>query len=188
MNVLFLGPSDNALIGYMETKGDRVRSFDKFFRWNDIPPFYDCLVSYGYQYILPKQVLDFFPLAINLHISMLPWNRGADPNLWSWIEDTPKGVTIHHIDEGVDTGDIIAQWAVQFGPDETLATSYQLLKQAIDQLFVDTWPSIRNGTAPRIKQPEGGSFHRKSDRAKVEHLLTKGWDTPVAELQNQLKA
>lgn len=46
---------------------------------------------------------------MNLHISYLPWNKGADPNFWSCIDGTPAGVTLHHIDAGVDTGDIIAQ-------------------------------------------------------------------------------
>ncbi|MCL0081308.1 hypothetical protein M1N64_03665 [Peptococcaceae bacterium] len=43
--------------------------------------------------------------AINLHISFLPWNRGADPNFWSFIENAPVGVSIHYLDEGIDTGD-----------------------------------------------------------------------------------
>ena len=42
-------------------------------------------------------------------MSYLPWNRGADPNFWSILEDTPKGVTIHIMDESIDTGDILYQ-------------------------------------------------------------------------------
>ena len=51
--------------------------------------------------------------AINLHISYLPWNRGADPNLWSAV-GMPKGVTIHYINDGFDTGDILFQKAILF--------------------------------------------------------------------------
>ncbi len=55
---------------------------------------------------------------INLHISFLPWNRGAHPNFWSFYDDTPKGVTIHLIDEGIDTGAIIYQKEITFDRNE----------------------------------------------------------------------
>ena len=42
-------------------------------------------------------------------MSFLPYNRGSHPNFWSFIDDTPKGITIHEIDEGADTGNIVFQ-------------------------------------------------------------------------------
>ncbi len=80
---------------------------------------------------------------VNLHPGYLPWNRGSDPNLWSWIDNTPKGVTIHYVDEGVDTGDLIAQRLVEFEAHETLASSYQRLQVEMVKLFVEHWQSIR---------------------------------------------
>jgi methionyl-tRNA formyltransferase len=143
----------------------------------------DWLVSYGYRYILREKVLEKFPRrAINLHIAYLPWNRGADPNLWSFLEDTPKGVTIHYMDPGIDTGEILAQREVTFGPDETLRTTYDKLTDAMVELFMEVWPEIRTGRRRSFVQPKGGTFHRIRDRAKVEHLLYKGWDTPVSFL------
>ena len=38
-----------------------------------------------------------------MHISYLPFNRGAHPNYWSFKDNSPKGVTIHFIDNGIDT-------------------------------------------------------------------------------------
>ena len=55
--------------------------------------------------------------------------EGQDPNLWSFIEDTPKGVTIHEIDEGIDTGDIIFQKEIVLNSNETLASSYEKLQE-----------------------------------------------------------
>jgi len=88
------------------------------------------LVSYRYKYIIPPQVLaDFHPkFRLNLHISYLPWNKGADPNLWSFIDNTLKGVTIHSLDNGLDTGDIAFQKRMFFSPNDTLATMF-LLKE-----------------------------------------------------------
>lgn len=141
-------------------------------------------VVHGYRLILRRPVLDRLPdRIVNLHISHLPYNRGADPNLWSLLEDTPAGVTIHYVDEGVDTGDIIAQRRLEIGDGETLATSYAALQAAMLELFAEHWPAIRDGRCGRRPQVGPGTSHRVADRAAVEHLLTAGWDTPVAELR-----
>jgi methionyl-tRNA formyltransferase len=110
MNVLFLGPTDSSVLDYLKsTEASVVQTTDPidaaFFDRRPV----DFLASHGYRHIIKPSVLDRLPRrAVNLHISYLPWNRGADPNLWSFIENTPKGVSIHYLDAGVDTGDIIA--------------------------------------------------------------------------------
>lgn len=151
------------------------------------------IISYGYQHIIRPEVLTYLQgRAINLHISYLPWNRGADPNAWSFIDDTPKGVTIHCIDAGIDTGDIIDQvrlfedWAGQ--PEravgQTLATTYEALNHAIQMLFKKRWQAIREGQFSRMPQPAGGSSHRRVDFSVYQAQLTQGWDTPVTELRS----
>jgi methionyl-tRNA formyltransferase len=144
---------------------------------------YDFVVSHGYWYILRKDILDLFPeRIINLHISLLPWNRGIAPNLWSWVDDTPKGVTIHHVDTGVDTGDVIVQKVVDFGADETLRTSYARLQSEMHDLFALNWEAIRSGRIPRKRQSGVGSLHTLKERLAFEAFLPDGWDTPVSEL------
>lgn len=67
-------------------------------------------------------------------LNLVPF--GSDPNFWSFIEKIPKGVTIHYLDAGVDTGNIIVQERVQFNENqEMLASSYQKLHITIQQLF-----------------------------------------------------
>jgi len=145
------------------------------------------IVSHGYRHIINHQVLNIIKdRIINLHISYLPWNRGADPNLWSFLENTPKGVSIHYIDEGIDTGDIIVQKKLVFNEEkETLLSTYQKLQDEIIHLFKTNWPLIKNNNCRRMKQPVGGSFHKSSDRKKFEHLLIKGWDTTVIGLRGK---
>jgi methionyl-tRNA formyltransferase len=169
MRVLYLGP-DSWLVDWIEMQGDWVVQTEQ-------APIKiggcDLIVSYGYRHILR----DLSIPAVNLHISLLPWNRGADPNLWSWMDNTPKGVTLHWIDEGIDTGDIIAQVEVAMG-DETLTTSYAKLKRSAEALFMEYWDAIKDGTAPRRKQDGCGSFHRAKDKP----ALPDGWDTRCTEL------
>lgn len=184
MKIGWLGPPAPALESFVESLGDSVqRSEDRIAAESPIIAWADFLVSYGYRHIISEEVLNRFPKrAINLHISYLPWNRGADPNLWSFLEDSPKGVTIHYLDEGLDTGDILAQKKVDHAPKDTLQTSYDRLKSAIEELFVSIWPDIRDGNQPSFPQPDGGTSHRNRDRARYQHLLIQGWDTPVAGL------
>ena len=79
----------------------------------------------------------------NLHISLLPYNREASPNFFSFIENTPKGVTIHQINEGLDMGPILAPKELFFDESkETFASGYEKLILEIQMLFKENWSSI----------------------------------------------
>jgi methionyl-tRNA formyltransferase len=185
-SILFLGPDSSPLIVWLKECGELVVQTSEIIT----PDLVDkanasFLISYGYRHILKKGILEKFPAkAINLHISYLPWNRGADPNFWSFVENTPKGVTIHYLDEGIDTGDIIVQKEVEFdSQDETLATTYKKLQFEIQELFKQNWSQIKSGKCARIKQVGQGSFHKLKDKNHMLKLLTAGWDTPIKELE-----
>jgi len=67
----------------------------------DLEP--DLLVAGGFRHIVPEDVLEIPTLgAINLHKSYLPYNRGANPNVWSIVEDGPAGVSIHYMTADID--------------------------------------------------------------------------------------
>lgn len=139
---------------------------------------YDWVVSYGYVHILKKEHLDAAKNPVlNLHISLLPWNRGASPNYWSWKENTPKGVSIHKIDVGLDTGPVYIQKSVGFEEGHTLATSYKKLKQEIEELFYEAFPKIISGNLKPTPQVGSGSFHYKKDLPK-----NIDWDTKVVDV------
>ena len=186
MNVLVLGIKQSPLTPVIEESGCRViETIDPidtdYLRGHAI----DYVVSYRYRHIIKQDLIDFLSAKIiNLHISLLPWNKGADPNLWSFLENTPKGVTIHFIDKGIDTGDIIAQKELFFDPEvETLGSTYEKLNSEIVRLFKDVWPRIMAGQAAGIKHLPGGALHMSKDKERFGYLLEKqGWNTPVKEL------
>ena len=185
MKVLLLSPYENGIQNFIESNGDIVYktsglvSIALLVRQQ-----IDFIVSYGYRYKLSKRVLDQINYrAINLHISYLPWNRGADPNLWSAVEDTPKGVTIHYINDGFDTGDILFQKAILFRPEDTLRTSYSTLRTTVENLFYQNWAQIRNGKLIGVKQDQtAGSYHRIQQREKIWPHLKLGWDTVLRDV------
>ncbi len=122
MKILLLGPKCAGIFQFLKASGHEVVcSEENITKIDDKLQKTDFIISFGYQYILKKDFLERFTnRIINLHISYLPWNRGADPNLWSFLEDSPKGVSIHYIEEGIDTGKIIVQKSVEHLPEDTL--------------------------------------------------------------------
>ncbi|MBI5231871.1 MAG: formyl transferase [Coriobacteriales bacterium] len=184
MRVLFLGPPRPRIEDCVTACGDTlVRTESRLSPTEPPVTESDFIVSYGYRHIISADVLRLFGhCAINVHISKLPWNRGADPNIWSFLEDTPKGVSIHVLDEGLDTGPLLAQVDVPIDEGDTLRVSYDRLSAAAVDLFCENWPRIRTGELPAIPQVGQGTSHRSADRIRYEHLLTKGWDTPVSGL------
>ena len=122
---------------------------------------------------------------VNLHISLLPWNRGADPNLWSFLKDTPKGITIHYIDSGVDTGDILLQKEFDFNLEEdTLKTTYDFLNKEIIRLFKNNYKKIfHNLIKPKKQNLFSGSVQKLKDKVKYEKFLENGWNTKIDKIK-----
>lgn len=149
---------------------------------------FDLTVSYTYRFILPEEMLSaLHHNAVNLHNSFLPWNRGSDPNLWSIVENTPRGVTLHYIEAGLDKGAIIAQKLVPLLPDDTLKTSYDRLDLAAREQFCQAflwysyWPQMK-------KQPlNGGSYHSTKDGALFRQMI-ESYDMPVKEFRKRVLA
>ncbi len=129
-------------------------------------------LSVLFAYILKPAFLRVFPRrVVNLHPSLLPYNRGAYPNVWSIIERTPAGASLHYLDEGVDTGEIIAQKEVEVEPVDTGETLYRKLERAALDLFRETWRQIENGTAVTLAQrQDAGTCHRARDVQAVDEI------------------
>ncbi|CAD7288043.1 Linear gramicidin synthase subunit A [Campylobacter majalis] len=169
----FLKSDNNELVQTMDDISENFVKNEKF----------DFIISYRYLRILKEDVLRHFnQSAINLHISFLPYNRGVYPNLWSFVENTPNGVSIHYMSAGLDKGDIIAQKQIVFNPEnETFLSSYNTLQSEIKGLFKKNWLKIKNKTIKPKAQIGIGSYHRYSDADYLLSLMPNGWDTNVAE-------
>jgi methionyl-tRNA formyltransferase len=173
MKILLLTPYGTSLARTIRQSGDEV-----------VEAGAEMCIMYGHRKILSPETIASFPRGvINIHNAFLPWNRGAHPNLWSWFDETPKGVTIHEVDAGIDTGPIIASSLVEFGSAATLLTSYLKLQQHAEELFDSTWKHIRNGKVIKFEQNRSdGSYHTKKDLEPIWPLLSRGWDTPTQEV------
>lgn len=124
--------------------------------------------------LIPKELLAVTDHGfINTHPSLLPYNRGKHYNFWALVEQNQFGVSLHFVDEGIDSGDIIAQLPIPYGWEDTGETLYAKASQAMFELFTSSYPKIRSFGLPRNKQDlSKGSFHNEKeiDSASQIHL------------------
>ncbi|WP_419797486.1 MAG: formyltransferase family protein [Terasakiella sp.] len=186
MNVLLLSPYPEKIQDIIEDAGDRVIvSSDKTSLEEIVAQEVDFIVSYGYRYIIQAPIIQAYKgRIVNLHISYLPYNRGSDPFIWACLDETPVGVSIHEMDEGLDTGKILAQRPV--GIDrykDTLATGYARLRENVEDLFIQEWMQIRSGVIKAQAQDHAkATLHRSRDKDTFFHLLPKGYDTRIEDV------
>ncbi|MBT8412400.1 MAG: hypothetical protein KJP02_11465 [Octadecabacter sp.] len=159
--------------------------------WNTNEPVmdlsrFDHVVSFGYRHLLRQPIIDTARRPImNLHISFLPYNRGAHPNFWAWVEGTPHGVTLHEIDAGLDTGPVLASRRVMFDDDLiTLRDSQARLISEIESLFIASFSSWVAGDIKPVAQVGKGSFHKAKD---LPNWL-KTWDISAREAKRKFDA
>ncbi len=152
---------------------------------------FDLGISYTYPFIIQKDIIDAFNgNIVNLHNSYLPFDRGTSPNLWNLLEGTPRGVTIHYIDKGLDTGDVIAQELVGLEKPATLRTSYEQLDRAVKSLFKKVFLQFEYWNSMRKKCVGEGTYHRESDFECIRQAFENwSWDLQVEEyIQHAHKA
>ena len=116
----------------------------------------DVIVVVAFGQIIPKEILELAPCGcLNVHASLLPAYRGAAPIQWAVLNgEEESGVTIMRMDEGLDTGDMIAKKVVKLAKDETSGSLFERLSEEGAQLLVKTLSSVFDGTAVYEKQPE----------------------------------
>ncbi|MCH7725006.1 MAG: hypothetical protein IH991_00795 [Planctomycetes bacterium] len=150
--------------------GSHINEDDQLTRIRDLAP--DIALSVFFGYILRSDFLDTLDGNVfNLHPSLLPYNRGAFPNVWSIIDETPAGVTLHQVDTGVDTGPVLAQKAVNVEAIDTGDALYRKLELASVDLICDVWQRFSEGSLKRRRQmPNSGTTYRRRDIEKVDRI------------------
>lgn len=113
---------------------------------------------------------------VNVHGALLPRNRGLFPYFWELANgDAEGGVTVHWIDERLDTGDVILQRPVAIAADETVSSLAWKGAAAGAALLEEALTLIAAGAAPRVRQSaEGASYYSWPRRADVTKLRRAG--------------
>jgi folate-dependent phosphoribosylglycinamide formyltransferase PurN/peptidoglycan/xylan/chitin deacetylase (PgdA/CDA1 family) len=115
---------------------------------------------------------------LNLHQGEAPRYRGAPPGFWElWNREKQAGITIHFIDAGVDTGDIVLQELVPIFPSDTLQSVQEKLSETALRLYPAAVRQVAQGTCVRHRQTGGGKqyyFPTLWQQARLKWRLLHG--------------
>jgi methionyl-tRNA formyltransferase len=169
MDAVFLGMNDagEKVYSWLNERDDiNVRALltekEQLSLINEIEP--DIVISSGFEHKVPEDIIEVPEQGIvNLHPSFLPYNRGSHPNVWSIIEDTPAGVSIHYMVEEIDEGPIIDRKEVRVEPDDTGGELYDRLQREMFELFRANWKDIKEGAEGREQNTDSGSTNFEKD-------------------------
>jgi len=147
----------------------------------------DLLVVSGFSIILKKPLLDLPRVGcINCHSSLLPKHRG--PNPFSAVilaAAEESGVTYHIMTEGIDDGDIVAQFRFPLTEQDDAATVYQKACEMVRENIVSVVDGVAaDGLHGTPQNPEESTY----DKKLTEDQVTIDWRRPAQEIQRLVRA
>lgn len=166
----------------------KVTHYSKKVSFRELKKF-DTIISFGYQHKVDSVTIQkLIRPIINLHIGYLPYNRGAHPNFWSFVENTKSGVTIHCIDESIDRGKIIYQKQIDFDLIQnrkklSFSSTYKILIKEIEKLFLDNIDNLINQKYKGFEQVGKGTFHNTKDLPPI----LKKWDQNIFQTVKKIE-
>ena len=144
-----------------------------------------CVISWSM--IIPPEILEIPAKGIvGFHYSMLPARRGGAPLNWAIIDGlTDTGITLMYLDEGIDTGDIIAQRPLQIAQEDTVKDLLDRIVFTAPNMLAENIDDIEAGAVVRIKQDESQATLTRRRRPEDGEI---DWSKPPAEIYNFIRA
>jgi methionyl-tRNA formyltransferase len=146
----------------------------------------DIIYVLGWSQLISKPILDIPKLGcIGVHPTLLPANRGRAPIPWAIINGLKKsGVTLFYMDEGVDSGDIVAQREFTIEYKDNAQTVSDKVSRLQLEIVEDTWQLFEYGWAKRIPQDHSKANYwpkRTPNAGKID------WNKTNDELYNWVR-
>ncbi len=109
---------------------------------------------------------------INLHTGLSPYSRGGNCNLFMLLEDHPElvGITIHHINSGIDSGDIVITARPNLSPDDTIETIDAKSFELGNRAMISALKQIHDGRAERVQAVDRWQGVLASNRLPIRSL------------------
>lgn len=147
----------------------------------------DLILVIGWTRLLGKELLAIPRLGcVGFHASLLPAYRGRAPVNWAIINgETETGNTMFFLDEGVDTGDIIAQRRIPISKDDTCQTLYEKVSDSAIEMLVENLQPLKQGRAPRMPQDHSKATVMKKRRPE-DGLID--WNRTSGQIHDWVRA
>jgi len=147
----------------------------------------DAILSAHYRRMIGRDLLAICPdRCFNLHASLLPRFRGRAPINWVLVEgETETGITLHHMTEAADAGDVVAQVPVPIDEADTAASLTAKLVAATGPMLARVLPTITDGTFTAEPQ-KGADATTYPGRSPEDGLID--WAADANDVRNLIRA
>jgi methionyl-tRNA formyltransferase len=147
----------------------------------------DLILVIGWYHMVPHSLRELAPRGcVGIHGSLLPRYRGGAPLVWAMIHgEREAGVSLFHLADGVDDGDVVAQRSFPIGPDDSIREALARATAASVELVEKYVPLLLNGTAPRTPQDHSGATHfpqRSPEDGRID------WTWSAARIRDFVRA
>jgi len=145
-----------------------------------------CIVV-GWYWVLKPELLKIVPYGwLGIHASLLPKYRGGAPLVWAVLNgETKTGLSLFYFDEGMDTGDIVAQKEVRIEFEDTIEDILVKVENRSREIVGENYPLLLTGNAPRLTQDHSQSTYaalRQPSDGRID------WDQPAPIIYNFIRA
>jgi methionyl-tRNA formyltransferase len=167
---------------FFETRNVAAEQFAHI--WNDPV---DLIFIVSWRYLLPKSLIDHARLAaVVFHDSLLPEYRGFSPTVWAMLNGEARcGVTMFHLAEDVDSGDVIAQAPVTIEPQETIAGVMEKCTNAYLTLLEQNIDALKEARAPRSPQDQSLATYTCKRMPEDNQII---WQQQTQRIHNLIRA
>tara|TARA_B100000886_G_scaffold295080_1_gene221803 strand:+ start:57459 stop:58172 length:714 start_codon:yes stop_codon:yes gene_type:complete len=139
----------------------------------------DIIFSLGYRFIIPDEVINYPKYGCyNIHKSMLPLNKGANPVFWTILNNTTAGISIHKVSSKIDSGQVYEQKKIIYDFSFNAKKLYEKMENEQFKQFFIFWKKLKNSKEkPKKVSIKKTSLHKKKDFQKMmisKSLQNKG--------------
>lgn len=145
-----------------------------------------CIVV-GWYWVLKPELLKTVQHGwLGIHASLLPKHRGGAPLVWAILNgETKTGLSLFYFDEGMDTGDIVAQKEVSIEFEDTIANVLAKIENQSLDIIRENYPLLLAGNAPRLTQDHSQATYvalRQPSDGRID------WSQPAPVIYNFIRA
>ena len=135
----------------------------------------EAIISVAAPQVFGKELISLARHTINIHAALLPQYRGMMPGFWVLAKGEDRtGVTVHYVDEHLDTGDIILQEAIDISPRDTLHSLQTKVANVGAATLLQALQRMEKGESGGISIQGEGSYYPFPTREAAGEFRRRG--------------
>lgn len=189
MNILYITNANNnpeSIFSFIKSDTPELKELkivDHEIDLSDVREFNpDLIIKDRYPFSVPEEIYSNFEV-LCFNCAYLPYNKGAHSNIWSFIDETPKGGSIFFVRSSNFEYDLVKRFIVDIPDDATLSSSFDLIYEKIEAEFRKAWQDLLGkAVALEVVNRDEGSQHSPEECSGFIKWLPDGYNTMVKNI------